>query len=126
MVVIRTEMCMTTIHSKEIVVIRAEMCMTKTHSKEMDSHSYRNVNDENPYTRIWIVIFTNMYMTKKTIRIWIVIRTNMYMTKTHKNMDSHSFKDVYDKTYTRTYDNMDIKSTKIEHNKTYNQVNINL
>ena len=57
------------------------MCMTKTHSKEMDSHSYRNVHDENPYTRIWIVI-----------------RTNMYMTKTHKNiMDSHSYKHVRDK-----------------------------
>ena len=55
------------------------MCMTKTHSKEMDSQSYRNVHDENPYTRKWIVI-----------------RTNMYRTKTRKNMDSHSYKDVHD------------------------------
>ena len=45
----------------------------------MDSHSYKNVRDENPYTRKLIVI-----------------RTNMYMTKTHKNMDSHSYKDVRD------------------------------
>ena len=29
-------------------------------------------------------------------RKWIVIRTNMYMTKTRKNMDSHSYKDVHD------------------------------
>ena len=48
------------------------MYMTKTHSKEMDSHSYRNVYDENPYTIIWIVICTNMEMTK-----------------THKKMDRH-------------------------------------
>ena len=73
--------------------------MTKTLSKEMDSHSYINVHDENPYTRKWMVNHTNMYMTKTHSKvmdshfyrnvhdenpytiIWIVIRTNMYMTK---------------------------------------------
>ena len=46
----------------------------------MDSHSYRNVHDENPYNKKWIVICTKMCMTK-----------------THKNMDSHAYKDVHDK-----------------------------
>ena len=74
----------------------------------MDSHLYINVHDKNPFTRKWIVIGTNMYMTKAHskemdshsyrsvndenpyTRKWIVIRTKMYMTKTNKNMDSHS------------------------------------
>ena len=43
----------------------------------MDSHLYKHVRDEN--------------------QIWIVIRTKMCMTKTHKNMDSHSYRDVHDK-----------------------------
>ena len=56
----------------------------------MDSHSYRNVHDENPFTRKWIVS-----------------RTNMYMTKTHsKEMDSHSYKHLHDK----TNKNMDTQS----------------
>ena len=38
-----------------------------------------------------------MCMKKTHTRItWIVICTNMCMTKTHKNMDSHSYKDVHD------------------------------
>ena len=42
-------------------------------------------------------IVTAMYMTKTHTRIiWIVIRTKMYMTKIHKNMDSHSYRDVHD------------------------------
>ena len=92
------------------------MCMTKTHSKEVDSHSYKHVHDENPFTRKWIVIRTNMYIRKTHSKdmdshsykhvhdenpyiriIWIVIRTNMYMKKTH----------------TKTYVNMDIQSTKV-------------
>ena len=40
------------------------MCMTKTNSKETYSPSYRNAHDENPYTRKWIVIRTNMCSTK--------------------------------------------------------------
>ena len=72
------------------------MYMTKTHSKEMDSYSYRNVHDENPYIRIWIVI-KQTYTWRKPIIIWIVIRTNMYMTKIK----------------TKTYVNMDIRSTKL-------------
>ena len=74
------------------------MCMTKTHSKEMDSHSYRNVHDEKPYTIIWIVI-----------------RTKMYRTKTHKNMDSHLYKDVHDKNTYRN--NMDSHSFKDAHDE---------
>ena len=34
-------------------------------------------------------------MKTNTKRIWIVIRTNMCMTKTHKNMDSHSYRNVH-------------------------------
>ena len=80
----------------------------------MDIHSYRNVLDENPFTRKWVVIRTNIYMKKTHTRIiWIVIHANMYMTKTHKNMDSHSYKDVHDKTHTETYVNIDIQSTKL-------------
>ena len=45
----------------------------------MDSHSYRNVHDVNPFK-------------KKCI----VIRTEMCMTKTYMNMDSHSYRNVHD------------------------------
>ena len=45
----------------------------------MDSHSYRNVHDENPFKKKWIVI-----------------RTEMCMTKTHMNMDSHLYRNVHD------------------------------
>ena len=45
----------------------------------MDSHSYRNVHDKNPYTNKWIVILTKMCMMK-----------------TDKNMDSHLYRDVHD------------------------------
>ena len=48
----------------------------------MDIHSYRNVHDKNPYTKKWIVIRTEMCMTKTHTRIiWIVICTNICMTK---------------------------------------------
>ena len=66
------------------------MYMKKTHSKEMDSHLYRNVHDENPYTIIWIVI-----------------RTNMYMTKPLKNMDSHSCKHVHEAYQPRVFPSRD-------------------
>ena len=50
--VIRTEMCMTKTHTRIIwIVIRTKMYMTKTH-KNMDSHSYKDVHDENPYKNI--------------------------------------------------------------------------
>ena len=63
-IIILKEMCMTKKHSKRIwIVIRTEMCMMKTHMN-MDSHPYRNVNDENPYTNKWIVICTEMCMMK--------------------------------------------------------------
>ena len=63
----------------------------------MDSHSYRNVNDENPYTKKWIVIHTEICMTRThSKRIQIVICTEMCMTKNHMNMDSHSYKNVHD------------------------------
>ena len=45
----------------------------------MDSHSYRNEHDQNPYN-------------KKSI----VIPTYMCMTKNNKNMDSHSYRNVHD------------------------------
>ena len=38
---------------KEMVVIRTEMCMTTIHSKRNGSHSYRNVNDDNPFKKKW-------------------------------------------------------------------------
>ena len=63
----------------------------------MYSHLYRNVHDKNPFKKKWIVISTEMYMTKTHTRIIsIVIHTKMYMTKTHKNIDSHLYKDVHD------------------------------
>ena len=63
----------------------------------MDSNSYRNVHDENPFKKKWIVIRTEMCMTKThSKRIWIVIRTGMCMTKTHMNMDSHSYRNVHE------------------------------
>ena len=63
----------------------------------MDSHSYRNVHDENLYTMKWIFICTEICMTKThSKKIWIVIRTEMCMTKTHMNIDSHSYKNVHD------------------------------
>ena len=34
------------------------------YKKNMDSHSYRNVHDENPYKKKWIVIRAEMCMTK--------------------------------------------------------------
>ena len=49
------------------------MCMTRI-DKNMYSHLYKDVHDE------------------KTIRIWIVIRTEMCMTKTYTNMNIQSTK----------------------------------
>ena len=60
------------------------MFMTKNHSKEMDRNSYRNVYDENPYTRKLIVIRTNMYMTKTHTKTYVnmdIQSTKLYMTK---------------------------------------------
>ena len=43
-----------------------------------------------------------MCMTKNDTKIIsIVIHTDMCMTKTHKNIDSHSYKDVVDETNTK-------------------------
>ena len=59
----------------------------------MDSHSYRNVHDENPLKITWIVIRTEMCMTKISLKKkWIVIRTEICMTKTNMKMDSHSYR----------------------------------
>ena len=64
----------------------------------MDGHLYKDVHDENPYTRKWIVICIKMCMTK-----------------THKNMDSHSYRDVHDENPYKN--NMDIHSYKDVHDK---------
>ena len=70
------------------------MFMTKT-DMNMDSHSYRNVQDENPYTMKWIVIHTEVCVTRThSKRSGIIIRTEMCMTKTDMNMDSHSYINV--------------------------------
>ena len=66
------------------------------HKKNITSHSYRNVYDKTPYTKKLIVIRIQLSMTQThknmyshsyrialTKRIWIVIRTEMCMTKTH-------------------------------------------
>ena len=77
------------------------MCMTKTHNN-IDSHSYRNVHDENPYTKKWIVIhieicndknpfkkkmdshlYRNVHDKNPYTMKWIVIHTEMFTTKTH-------------------------------------------
>ena len=60
------EMCMRTIHSKDMVVIRTAMYMTTINSK-----------------RIWKVIRTECVWRKPIQKKWIVIRTEIYMTKTH-------------------------------------------
>ena len=74
-------------HWKEIgnkIVIRTRCRWRKT-QKNMDSHPYRNVHDENPYTNKWTVIRTEMFMTKTHTK-----------ELTHKNMDSHSYRYVHD------------------------------
>ena len=79
------------------ISIRKKMYMTKTH-KNIDSHSYKDVHDKNPFQNKCIVIRTDMCMTKThSKRIWILIRTEMCMTKTHMNMDSHLYRNVHDK-----------------------------
>ena len=87
---------------KKWIVIRTEMCMTKTHTqrngysfvqkcawwkpihKEMDSHSYRNVHDENAYKKnIDSYSYRDVHDKNPYTKKWIVIRTNMCMTKTY-------------------------------------------
>ena len=53
--------------------------MTKT-NKNMDSNSYINVHDKNPYDKKWIVIRTEMCMKKNPLK---------------KNMDSHLYRNVH-------------------------------
>ena len=61
-------------------VIRTKMCMTKTH-KNMDSNSYKNVHDENPYKN---------NMDSHSYR-------NVHDENPYKNnMDSHLYKDVHE------------------------------
>ena len=63
----------------------------------MDCHSYRNVHDENPYTKKWIVIRTKMCMTKTHTNKDSHSYRDVHAEKTNKyNMDSHSYKDVID------------------------------
>ena len=73
------------------------MCMTKIHQTDQDCHSYKDVHDEYPFKKKWIVIRPGMCMTKThSKRKWIVIRTEMCMTKTNMDMDSHSYRNVHD------------------------------
>ena len=62
----------------------------------MDSNSYKNVHDENPYKIIWIVIRKKMCMTKNQNIMDSHSYKNVY-GKTNKNIDSHPYKDVHDK-----------------------------
>ena len=57
----------------------------------MESHSHRNMNDENLYTKKWTVIRTEMCMTEThSKKEMVVIRTEMCMTKTQsKRNGSH-------------------------------------
>ena len=69
-------------------------------NKNMDTQSYRNVHDEKPYILIWIVIRTNMYMTKTHTKTYVnmdIQSSILYMTKhtielisTRKMMKFHS------------------------------------
>ena len=52
----------------------------------------------------------NLYNKK-----WIVIRTKLSMTKTHKNIDSHSYRDVHDENTLKK--NMDCHSYKNVHDE---------
>ena len=76
-------------YTNKWTVIRTEMFMTKTHTKElthknMDSHSYRYVHDENPYKReMDSHSYRNEYDENPFTKKWIVIRTEMCMTKTN-------------------------------------------
>ena len=92
----------------------------------MDSHLYRNVNDENPYTKKWIVICTEMCMTKTNSKIiWIVICTEMCITKTHMNRHSHLYRNAHDENlfkknmdshwYTNVHDENPIKKNMDSH-----------
>ena len=47
----------------------------------------------------------------------------MYMTETHKNMDSHSYKDVHDENPYKNIYKYGHSEYKIVHDKTYNRVN---
>ena len=62
---------------KEMVVIRTEMCMTTIHSKWDGSQPYRNVNDDNPVKKKW-KSFVQKWTWRKHIQIEKgVIRTSM-------------------------------------------------
>ena len=99
----------------------------------MDSHLYRNVHDENPFKMKWIVIRTEMCMTKTHSKIngshsyrnvhdknpytrkWIVIRTEIYMKKTHTRIILIV---IRTKMYmTKTHKNMDSHSYKDVHDE---------
>ena len=62
----------------------------------MDSHSYRNMHDKNPYKKMNCHSYRNVHDENTYTRKWIVICTKMCMTKTHKNIDIHSYRDVHD------------------------------
>ena len=75
---------MTLNHTKSTgLVIRTNMYMMKT-DKNMDSNSYKDVRDKNPYKKKLIVFRTEICMKKThSKRMWVVICTEMCMTKTH-------------------------------------------
>ena len=63
------------------------------YKNNMNSHSYRNMNDKNQYkNKVDSHLYRNVHDENPYTRKWIVIRTNMYITKPHsKDMDSHSY-----------------------------------
>ena len=61
--------------------------MTRIYNN-IDSHLYRDVDDENQ-KNMDIHSYRDVHDKNKKI-IWIVIRTEMCMTKTKNNMDSNS------------------------------------
>ena len=67
------------------------MCMTKT-LMNMDSHTDRIVHKEKPFKKsIDSHLYKYVHDENRFTMKWIVIHTNMSMTKTNKNMDSHSY-----------------------------------
>ena len=63
----------------------------------MDTYSYKHMHDKNPYTKKWIVIRTEMCITKTQKNIDNYFYRDVYDKNPYKNnMDSHLYKDVHD------------------------------
>ena len=82
---------------KERIVIRTEICMTTIHSKRDGSYSYRNVYEENPFKKKWESFVQKCAWRQSIQKEMVAIRTEMCMTTIHsKRKDSHSYRNMHD------------------------------